>query len=99
MNRLTIAPRDHQDPTIFEVLLFKFALFCFTWLLTTVTHAIGPYHIERTLPRFGQRGTSVEVTIQGAIIEEPREIIFFRPGIQAVQFEKLPDLPRRIGRW
>ena len=97
MNRLTIAPRDHQDPTIFEVLLFKFALFCFTWLLTTITHAIGPYHIERTLPRFGQRGTSVEVTIQGAIIEEPREIIFFRPGIQAVQFEKLPDLPRRIG--
>ena len=92
MNRVTVVP------TGFEVLLLNsFVLLLLTLLLTVVTHAIGPYHIERTLPRVGQRGTTVEVTIQGAVIEKPREIIFFRPGIQAVGFEKLPDLPRRIG--
>lgn len=73
---------------------------CFTLLILALVNnarAIGPYHIERTFPRVGQRGTTVEVTIQGAVIEKPEEIIFFRPGIRAVGFEKLPDLPRRIG--
>lgn len=59
--------------------------------------AIGPYHIERTFPRVGQRGSTVEVTIQGAVIEKPEEIMFYRPGIRAAGFEKLSDLPRRIG--
>lgn len=50
-------------------------------------------HIEHVTPRVGQRGTTVEVTIQGMCLQNAREIRFFRPGIRAVDFESLPDLP------
>lgn len=66
-------------------------------LVATQGQAIGPYHIERTVPRVGQVGTTVEVTIQGAVIEQPSDIIFYRRGIRAVGFEKLPNLQYRIG--
>jgi hypothetical protein len=40
-------------------------------------------HLEAVSPRIGQRGTTVEVTLQGIEIHDPRQIIFFRPGIRA----------------
>jgi hypothetical protein len=40
-------------------------------------------HLERVSPRIGQRGTTVEISIQGAHLDDPREIIFDRPGIRA----------------
>lgn len=42
------------------------------------------YHVETTAPRCGQRGTTVEVTMTGFCLENPRELIFYRPGIRAV---------------
>lgn len=64
---------------------------------TGTARAVGPTNIERTLPRMGQRGTTVEVIIQGAILKDPKEVIFFRPGIRAVGIEPLPDLKTRDG--
>lgn len=49
-------------------------------------------HIENVLPRGGQRGTTVEVVIQGLFLEDPQEVVFYRPGIKAVDLEPLPDL-------
>ncbi len=46
-------------------------------------------HIERVTPRIGQRGTTLEVAIQGAHLEDPREIIFDQPGIRAVAIESM----------
>lgn len=50
-------------------------------------------HVERVTPRIGQQGTTVEVTIQGAWLKEPREVIFSQPGIKAEGLEPLPKLP------
>ena len=43
------------------------------------------YHVESTAPRCGQRGTTVEVTMTGFCLERPQEVIFYRPGIRAVE--------------
>lgn len=51
-------------------------------------------HIERVTPRIAQRGTTVEVLIQGAHLDEPKEIIFDRPGIRAVAIEPVAKLPQ-----
>lgn len=50
-------------------------------------------HIERVTPRIAQRGTTVEVVIQGAHLDEPKEIIFDRPGIRAFALEPVAKLP------
>jgi len=55
------------------------------------------YFIERTQPRTGQRGTTVEVTITGFAHPKPEEVIFYGPGIRAVEVEPLPDLHYPIG--
>jgi hypothetical protein len=57
----------------------------------------GPqvHHIEATFPRCGQRGTTVEVILQGTFLKDPKEIAFFRPGIKAVEVSPLPPLPRQ----
>ena len=49
-------------------------------------------HIERVTPRIAQRGTTVEVTIQGGWLKEPREVIFSTPGLRAIEIEPLPSL-------
>lgn len=56
----------------------------------------GPmvHHIEYVNPRAGQQGTTVEVTIEGAFIKEPREILFYRPGIRCLELAALPSLPQ-----
>jgi len=55
------------------------------------------YFIERTYPRTGQCGTTVEVTISGFAQPKPEEIVFYRPGIRAVEIEPLPDLQYPVG--
>ena len=56
----------------------------------------GPmvHHIEYVTPRAGRQGTTVEVTLEGAFIKEPREILFFRPGIRCLEVAALPSLPQ-----
>ncbi|MEM7232500.1 MAG: serine protease [Planctomycetota bacterium] len=52
-------------------------------------------NIESVRPRIGQRGTTVEVRIQGVSLARPREIRFFRPGIRAFDVRTAKVPPRR----
>jgi hypothetical protein len=48
--------------------------------------------VEWVRPRIGQRGTTVEVVIHGTALADPRELIFYKPGIRAVLVEPLPKM-------
>ena len=50
-------------------------------------------NIERVRPRIAQRGTTVEVEIFGVSLQNPREMIFFQPGIRAFDF-RYEEVPR-----
>ena len=52
-------------------------------------------HIERVMPRGGQRGTTVEVKIQGVELNDVREAIFYRGGIEAVEISAAKSIPQR----
>lgn len=54
-------------------------------------------HIERVTPRIGQRGTTVEVVIQGAHLQDPKEIIFDQSGIRAIDIQPMTKLPSMRG--
>ena len=60
---------------------------------TPSAHAGQNRNIEVLRPRSGQRGTTVEVILEGRDISRPQEVLFYRPGIQAIDFEELP--PRK----
>jgi len=52
--------------------------------------------IDQVRPRIGERGKTVEVTINGSYLVGAEEIVFYRPGIRAVSIEpigKAPDKP------
>jgi len=50
-----------------------------------------PRHmLDYVLPRGGTRGTTVEVTFHGTSLENPREVLFYTPGIRASNFIPLP---------
>ena len=44
-----------------------------------------------------QRGTTVEVTVQGMCLKDAREVVFYKPGIRAINIEVLPNLAHPIG--
>ena len=50
-------------------------------------------NIEAVRPRIGQRGTTVEVRIQGVSLKNPREVVFFKPGITASNIRVSPEPP------
>jgi hypothetical protein len=52
-------------------------------------------HIERVMPRGGQRGTTVEIKIQGAELGNIREAIFYRGGVEAVEFSAPKEIAPR----
>ena len=62
------------------------------FLTASVAHAVS-FHINSVTPRCAQRGTTVEVTMSGNCLEDPRELIFYRPGIRAadISCEKLKN--------
>ena len=55
------------------------------------------YFIERTQPRTGQRGTTIEVTISGFAQPKPEEVVFYGPGIRAIEIEPIADLQYPVG--
>ena len=70
---------------------------CLTMIWITPADAAMFLHIEKITPRMGQRGTTVEVIIQGACLNDPREIVFYKPGIKALRVESMPKLAQPIG--
>lgn len=71
----------------------------FIALAITLPSAIASMtkNLEGVSPRIGQRGTTVEVTIVGVSIHDPREIIFFQPGIRAYDLKTPETPPQRRG--
>lgn len=65
-------------------------------LLATASPAAADMvkNIEAVRPRIGQRGTTVDVRIRGVSLSDPREVIFFRPGIQAIEIQPVESSPR-----
>ena len=53
--------------------------------------------VEWVRPRVGQRGTKVAVIIQGKFLDNPKELVFYKPGIRALSVETIESLPNAIG--
>ena len=54
--------------------------------------------VEYLLPRGAGRGEKLEVTFNGLDLKDPREVVFYQPGIKATNFSLPQDQPRqRIG--
>ena len=51
--------------------------------------------IDSVRPRIGQRGTTVEVTINGWYLLDAQEIVFYRPGIRVVSIEPIGKPPEK----
>lgn len=49
-----------------------------------------PYYVQYVHPRGGQRGTTVEVVFHGTHLASPRQVLFYRPGIECLGLELLP---------
>lgn len=47
----------------------------------------GTPRLNRVTPPGGQRGSTVEVTLQGRFLEQPREVLFYESGITAEALE------------
>jgi hypothetical protein len=47
--------------------------------------------VGKVLPRGGQRGTEVDVTLTGAQLKDAQEIFFYKPGIEVVKLEAASD--------
>ncbi|WP_437223289.1 hypothetical protein SH661x_003153 [Planctomicrobium sp. SH661] len=71
--------------------------FAIAW--NSVALAILPQNVEFVTPRCGQQGSTVEVTLEGVYLSDPREVIFYRPGIKAIEVEQLENPPssRNLG--
>ncbi len=68
------------------------------WLLLAPSaFAIQQRQVEIVTPRGGSRGTTVVVLLQGLDMANPREILFYRPGIVAESFETLAPLQHPHG--
>ena len=72
-------------------------LFFFLALYLSAGAVAGPVqrHIERVMPRGGQRGTIVEVKLQGVALENVREAIFYRGGVKATHFSAAETIQTR----
>jgi hypothetical protein len=81
----------------FESIRARAAVSCLSILCVVLTQASAAagamlLHVETVSPRVGQRGTTVEITIQGICLKDPREVVFYRPGIKATEIQALPKV-------
>ena len=64
------------------------ALVLFLWVAFTEAEAASP-RLSRISPPGGQRGTTVEVQLQGKYLEKPDEVLLYEPGIAVESVEAL----------
>src|ERR1700677_4803842 len=58
----------------------------------------GTPRLARLVPPGGQKGTTVEVDFTGRHLEEPREILFYEPGITVESFKPLESIVGSNGK-
>ncbi len=66
-----------------------------TGLLARTAAAAAMRHIEFVRPRIGQRGTTVDVSIKGVSLDNPREIVFYEPGVRAIDIQAPVEIPKQ----
>ena len=59
-------------------------------LLATAATADPRYMVDYLLPRGGSLGATVTVEFHGYFLEDPRQILFYKPGITADEFAPFP---------
>ena len=66
----------------------------FLFLIPSFLVIAGPTqrHIESVQPRAGQQGTTVDMTIDGLALQDVKQVIFYRPGIEAIEFQKTEQI-------
>lgn len=83
---------------------FRHSLFL-AFVLMIAPAVAGPMtrSVESVMPRIGQRGTTVDIRIQGVSLKDPKQIIFHKPGIRAIDIRPAPKRPARVnlihGAW
>ncbi len=60
---------------------------CVAILFAATSAAAGTPKLARLSPPGGQRGTTVEVEFSGRHLEQPREVLFYEPGITVESIE------------
>ncbi len=68
-----------------------------TSLATIAEAGAMVHHIEFVTPRVGQRGTTVDVELEGTFIKDTREVLFYKPGIKCIAIKPQPSLPEPKG--
>jgi len=72
----------------------------FPWLALAACGLFAGVAVAKDLqwvrPRIGQRGTTVEVVLQGVQLADPQELVFFKPGIRCLGVEPLSKLQHPI---
>ncbi len=58
------------------------------WIGTAVS-AKDEHTVEVLYPQVGQLGTTVEVTVEGAFLQQPQEVLFYQPGIRCLGMEPI----------
>ncbi len=56
------------------------------------------YQVEAVLPRVAQRGTLVDVVIYGVQLADPRELVFYRPGIRCTAVGPVTEIIGETGK-
>ena len=59
-------------------------------LAVPLLHADTQYMVDYLLPRGGARGATVLVEFHGRYLDNPKEILFYQPGITAAEFVSYP---------
>lgn len=76
--------------TSFPLPLNRWCLLVALLSISVDSFAAQNRNIEVLRPRSGQRGTTVEVVLEGRDISDPKEVLFYRTGIKAIDFDELP---------
>ena len=63
-------------------------------LFTLSAHAASP-QLTRILPRGAQRGTTVELSFEGARLNDPQEVFVYSPGITITKVESAVDKDKK----
>src|SRR6266540_1264993 len=60
--------------------------------------AAGVPRLARITPPGGQRGTTVEIEFTGRSLEQPRDVLFYEPGITLESIAMLESAPGPNGK-
>ncbi len=65
-------------------------------LIPAVSCWSAQYYVERLEPRGGQRGTTVDVVFHGYMLNDPKDVIFYQPGIEAIDIQPFVETNKEM---